>query len=107
MPDALNPQVVDDVTSSNFKAVAGRLAERANAQGDIDLASARQQLSFQASLNAILTAVTTRAVETILTKQGAETLDTVASGQQAAKIAQSTPPETARPTSGTAEAAAG
>lgn len=109
MADSVNPQVVDAVTGENFKVGAGGPAFYLNmAMSDA--------VSHQRSVNLVREAILARATKQIvgedpqtavsdqkvlsgndLASTITQLLAALASNQQSAKVAQSTPPETAVP----------
>jgi hypothetical protein len=84
----VNEQVVDAVTGTNFKAIAEAGAIATNL-------SVQNAVAHQQAMNQISAAATGKIVELLVSTDVSESLALTALGQQAAKIAQTTPPPTA------------
>ena len=91
---ALNETVVDDVANSNFKTVAGQPSLTANNAAQLGNLALGNAVSFQQGMNGVFMAITAKMAELLATIDPAEALGTSVLGQQAAKVAQSTPPVT-------------
>lgn len=94
---ALNVDVVESVTNTNFKVIADQPALQTNHARDLANLALANAVSFQQSMNQVSLGATAKMVELLATIDVAEAAGLTPVAQQAAKVAQSTPPETAVP----------
>lgn len=93
----LDESVVSSVVNTNFKTVAEQPSLQANHAAHLANIGLANAVALQQQMGQLGAAATAKAIELLLTTDVAESAGLTPVAQIAGKVAQSTPPETAKP----------